>query len=309
MQMLCTVTALVDMLWLGLPVRHCRSVLFYCEDDEDEMHYRQEQINRLYRCTNADLGDMLLLPMLGRDGTLMTFDRDGRGAVTLLFYKLQAIVKRHRAQLVVLDTLSDVFSGNEINRSHARQFVQQGAARMARDCNCATVCCAHPSLTGISTKTGLSGSTGWDGAFRSRLYVHPLDVEPDEVADTDERVLTRKKANWAKAGEAIEMRWHDGVFVHKTKPTGWICRDHADQVFLELLDQMSKTSRWVSPNVGARNYAPLVFSQRSKDDREGFRKQDFAEAMERLLRGPKPAIVVEQYGRPSEPHQRLVRSC
>jgi hypothetical protein len=65
MQMLVTAAALdpvrfPNATWLGLPVRKCRSVLFFCEDDEDEMHYRQEQINRLYGCTYDDLGEMLL---------------------------------------------------------------------------------------------------------------------------------------------------------------------------------------------------------------------------------------------------------
>ena len=117
MQMLGTSTAL-GQTWLGLTVRKCRSVLFYCEDDEDEMHYRQEQINRRYGCTYDDLGDMLPVPWLGRDGTLMTFDRDGRGFVTPLFYRLRSIINQHRAQLVILDTLSDVFGGNELNRTH-----------------------------------------------------------------------------------------------------------------------------------------------------------------------------------------------
>ena len=29
---------------------------------------------------------------------------------------------------------------------------------------------AHPSLTGMSTGTGMSGSTGWNNAARSRMY-------------------------------------------------------------------------------------------------------------------------------------------
>jgi hypothetical protein len=220
MQMLVTAAALdpvkfPNATWLGLPVRKCRSVLFFCEDEEDEMHYRQEKINSLYGCSYADLGDMRALPLLGRDdGTLlMTFDPDGRGLVTPLFYELRGIVSRHRAQLVILDTLTDVFGGNELNRSHARQFVQQVPARLARDCNCAAVCCAHPSLTGISSKSGNSGSTGWSGAFRSHLYLHPLDVDADELADIEERVLTRTKSNWARAGETVEMHWKDGVFI------------------------------------------------------------------------------------------------
>jgi RecA-family ATPase len=311
MQMLCTSTALAHP-WLGLTVRKCRSVLFYCEDDEDEMHYRQEQINRRYGCTYDDLGDMLPVPWLGRDGTLMTFDRDGRGLVTPLFYRLRSIINQHHAQLVILDTLSDVFGGNELNRTHARQFVQQVPARLARDCNCAAVCCAHPSLTGISSKSGNSGSTGWPGAFRSHLYLHPLDVEPDDIADIDERILTRKKSNWARAGETIEMRWKDGVFIHKPQPTGilgTIGRGHAERVFLNLLAERCKQQRWVSANETANNFAPRVFGRYPKADRDGFREKDFKEAMEQLLRGSKPSIVIEEYGPPSNRHARLVRAA
>jgi RecA-family ATPase len=316
MQMLATATALdpvkfPNASWLGLPVRQCRSVLFYCEDDEDEMHYRQEQINRRYGCTYNDLRDMLPVPLLGRDGTLMTFDRDGRGLVTPLFYGLRSIIKKHRAQLVILDTLSDVFGGNEINRSHARQFVQQVPARLGRDCNCGAVCCAHPSLTGINSKSGNSGSTGWPGAFRSHLYLHPLDVEPDGIADIDERILTRKKSNWARAGETIEMHWKDGVLIHKPQPTGILAaigRRHAERVFLELLDERCQQQRWVSANEAARNYAPRVFGEYPKDKRDGFREKDFKQAMEWLLRGPKPLIVIEEYGRPSRLSARLVRA-
>jgi RecA-family ATPase len=213
---------------------------------------------------------------------------------------------------VILDTLSDVFGGNELNRTHARQFVQQVPARLARDCNCAAVCCAHPSLTGISSKSGNSGSTGWPGAFRSHLYLHPLDVEPDDIADIDERILTRKKSNWARAGETIEMHWKDGVFIHKPQPTGIlgsIGRSHAERVFLNLLAERCKQQRWVSANETANNFAPRVFGGYPRADRDGFRGKDFKEAMERLLRGSKPSIVIEEYGPPSNRHARLVRAA
>jgi RecA-family ATPase len=213
---------------------------------------------------------------------------------------------------VILDTLSDVFGGNELNRSHARQFVQQVAARLARDCNCAVVCCAHPSLSGISSGRGGSGTTGWEGAFRSHLYMHPLDLETDEIADPDERILTRKKSNWARCGETVEMRWKDGVFIHKPQPAGTlgaIGRGHAERVFLELLDTMTATKRAVSHIVSANNYAPRVFAGMPKDKREGLRQKDFKEAMERLLSGSKPALVVDEYGPPSGRRVRLARSC
>ena len=60
----------------------------------------------------------------------------------------------------------------------------------------------------MSTNSG-EPHTGWDGAFRSRLYLSSPKAE-GQVPESDERILTRVKSNWAKAGETITMHWHDG---------------------------------------------------------------------------------------------------
>jgi AAA domain len=109
-QMLATACAL-GAPWLGLPAHRCNSILDFCEDDLDEMHRRQESINAHFKCTFADLGAMRWLPRLGCDNALMTFD--GRPRRTALFDQLMTIAKEHGAELVVTDTLADIFTGNE----------------------------------------------------------------------------------------------------------------------------------------------------------------------------------------------------
>jgi RecA-family ATPase len=307
MQMLCTSTAL-GAPFLGLPVRRCRSMLIYCEDDEDEMHCRQEAINRLYGCTYDDLGDMICLPRLGDDNTLMTFEQ-GRGIRTLLFHQVLTEAKAFRAQLAVLDTLSDIFAGNEIDRNQARLFVQQCLAMMAREINGAVVACAHPSVTGISSGSGNSGSTAWPGAFRSHLYLEtpkPEQGEEPDPADTDRRVLTRKKSNWAQAGETIEMRWRDGVFIADRPPggiIGSIKRRTVERVFLDLVDATTRENQPVSSNNRAGNYAPRLFAKRP--DRERFMVKDFEAAMQRLF--VNGDIVNAPYGRKGDERTRIVR--
>jgi RecA-family ATPase len=310
-QLLCT-AASVDKPWLGLRVRRCKSVLFYCEDDIDEMHIRQDAINRFYGCTYDDLGMMRWLPRLGGDNAMMTFEH-GRGVKTPLFQQMLGEVKAFGAQLVIMDTLSDVFAGNEIDRNQARHFVQQCLALMAREINGGVIACAHPSLSGIKTDTGESGSTGWGGAFRSRLYLNypKTDKDDDEPTDTDERLLTGKKSNWAKAGDFIEMRWHDGVFIGKSPPTGIITsieRRTAERAFLDLLDAVTTERQPVSPNVSARNYAPRVFARRPAAEREGFKIKDFEQAMRGLIKGEKPQIIAEQYGRRGDERWRISRA-
>jgi RecA-family ATPase len=316
LQMLCTSTALdpakfPNANWLGLPVLHCRSVLLFCEDDREEMHARQAEINRVYDCTFADLGDMLWVPRLGEDTTLIAFENGGARR-TNAFYELLATIKAHRARLAVWDTLTDVFGGSEIERSQARRFVQEGPAYVARAIDGAVICGAHPSLTGIKSGTGSSGSTGWDGAFRSRLYMStPKEDIGDEAPDTGERILTRVKSNWAKSGESISMHWREGVFIADRPPggiLGSIERRTAERVFLDLIDATWSEKQSVSPNVSARNYAPRMFSKRPKAERDGFEAKDLEQAMRRLMKGDKPQIIAEQYGRKGDERWRIRRA-
>jgi RecA-family ATPase len=310
MQLLCTAAA-IRKPWLGLPVRPCESVLLYCEDDLDEMHERQDAINRFYDVTFDDLGSMRWLPRLGRDNAMMTFAK-GHGTTTPLFHNVLAEVKAFGAQLVIFDTLSDVFAGSEIDRNQARQFVQQCPAHMAREIAGSVVCCAHPSLTGMNSasgNSGNSGSTAWPAAFRSHLYMEVPKVEDAKEPDGnggDRRILTRKKSNWAKTGETIEMHWKDGVLVADQSPggiIGSINRRACERVFLDLLDKTKEEGRRVSDKSSAGNYAPRVFAQRL--DRERYTQGDFRIAMERAFIARE--IKVVPYGPASDATTHIVR--
>jgi len=216
--------------------------------------------------------------------------------------------KAHGAQLAVFDTLSDVFAGNELDRQQARQFVQSGLSYFARQINGASLACGHPSLAGVSSGSGNSGSTGWPGAFRSHVYLEVPKPEKDEEPDpaaVDARVLTRKKSNWAKPGEKIEMRWKDGVFEHTPAPggiLGSIERRTADRVFVDLVDKANNEKRFVSASPTAGNFAPKAFAKRP--DREGYDKADLSRAMERLF--VSGAIINVPYGPPSDKTFRIV---
>ena len=97
--------------WLGLRVRPCKSLLLFCEDDAEEMQRRQDAINRDYGCTFADLGAMCWLPRLGCDNVLMTFENGGLAHLTALFDELFRVATDHGAELIVVDTLANVFLG------------------------------------------------------------------------------------------------------------------------------------------------------------------------------------------------------
>jgi RecA-family ATPase len=288
-------------------VRRCNSLLYFCEDDRDEMHRRQDEINHHYGCTFADLAAMRWLPRLGEDNVLMTFD-NGRAHRTPLFDQLLASSIEHNAGLVITDTLADVFSGNESDRGQARMFAQSALGCIARETGAASLTLAHPSLAGSANGSTGSGSTTWKGTFRSQLYLETPNTEEGEQPDPDVRVLRRAKANFARRDETIEIQWKAGVFVPLYATTGIISsieKRTAERIFLDLIDQTTTENRPVSDNTRAGNYAPKLFARRPRDQRQGFKAADFARAMEVLF--TQGEIINVSYGRPSEPHYRIAR--
>jgi RecA-family ATPase len=286
-QMLATACA-IDAKWLGMHVLPCRSLLLFCEDDLDEMQRRQEAINDAHGCTFADLGAMRWLPRLGDDNALMTPD----GRHTPLFDEVLATAKAHGAQLIIADTLADIFTGNENDRGQARAFAQQALGRLARETQGAVIALAHPSRAGMNSGSGESGSTAWVGTFRSQLYLSTPRGDGDgDPVDPDLRILTRRKSNAARRNETIEMRWKDGVFVATSPPTGVIGsmeRRTCERVFMDLFDKATAEGQHLSHNSRTGNYAPRVFMQRP--DRERFGKVDFERAMHALFATKQLAI-------------------
>ena len=74
-----------------------------------------------------------------------------------------------------------MYPANENDRAKVRQFVGilRGLALRQR---CAVMLLGHPSLTGLNTGTGTSGSTAWNNSVRSRLYLERIvrdGYEPD----------------------------------------------------------------------------------------------------------------------------------
>ena len=103
-------------------------------------------------------------------------------------YRLPSIfaeVRALRPRCVVLDTVSDVFLGDEIKRDQVRQFGTL-LRKLAIDGNCAVVCSSHPSLTGLKSGSGLSGSTQWHNSVRARAYFRRPKANGDDEDETEQ---------------------------------------------------------------------------------------------------------------------------
>lgn len=277
--------------WLGEPVSRGRALFLSAEDDDDELHMRLSAICRALGLQWSQLEGLTLRSLAGEDALLALQDRIAL-MQSALFDEIEARAAEDRPALIVLDTLADMFPANENDRAAVRQFV--GILRgLALRQKCAVVLLSHPSLTGLNTGTGTSGSTAWNNSVRSRLYLERI-VSDGYEADPDKRMLSTKKANYGRVGGELSLTWRDGVFTRDAQPQGLdrlAAGAKAERVFLSLMRSYTAQGRHVSASPGP-TYAPSIFAKHP--EAEGCTKRAFASAMESLLgRGD---VVIGQHG-------------
>jgi hypothetical protein len=257
--------------WLGMDVNPGPVVYLSAEEPEDDLHVRLEHIAKHYS-GKLQPKQWALVSKAGQDATLALFDRDGTQRPTPLFNAIGNLAAERKARLIVLESVADVFGGDESDRRHVRTFI--GLLRnLALRCDAAVLLTAHPSVDGIKTGRGYSGSTHWNNAVRSRLYLTAPASAEGEIADPDLRCLTLAKTNRGRPGEKIMLRWNDGIFAPGMTAHG---AAEAKAVFLMLLQQYFARGRYLT-----ENFAPGELA--ADPGAQGFSKKALQRAMKELL--------------------------
>jgi RecA-family ATPase len=284
--------------WLGLNVMRCKAMIVACEDEVDELHRRQEAINRHLGVEFADLEDVQWAPRVGLSNSLASFDSSGRAEATNFLGQLVHQAVGFGAQLIVLDSLHDFYEGREIDRVQVAAFVSL-LRELAVEADAAVIVTAHPSMAGRASGSGEAGSTAWHNKVRARAYLRrPEEAEPDE------RVLSRRKSNYGPLDGEIRLRWRAGVFVADAEATGLlgaIKRRSAEEAFLACLVELTRQGRRVNPIRNQASFAPKVMA--TMRAAEGYRVRELEQAMERLLAARR--VVVVRDGPPSRPRAYL----
>jgi AAA domain len=288
--------------WLGIPVEAMRSLGVYCEDPPEELHRRQADLNRHHGVEMQDLASMRWINRFSYDNILMEFEGTSRrGIFTPFYWQLVDQIRDFQPQIIMLDTVADLFGGNENDRQQVRFFVQVGLGSLARMIDGAVIVSAHPSRAGLKSGEGDSGSTAWNAAFRSRLYLSaPKPDDDDEAPDSNKRILERKKANYAPRHEELPLRWQDGVFVRTDSPSPIL--GHVDKIDLEgrLCDWLQArvnngatiAADWSNPQYG---FANIV---RKDKPFKTFTQSQIVAAQDRLIKSGR--IVKVMVGIPSK---------
>jgi len=291
--------------WLGKLPEPGPVLVVCCEDDEDELHRRMSRIAEHCETDFAKLTkQMHLISLAGADAMMAVPAKSGLMVPTTLFKQVHDAARDIRPRVTVIDNSADVFGGNENDRAQVRQFITM-LRNVAIDGNTGVILTSHPSLRGVDSGSGFSGSTAWHASVRSRLYLKRATTEKDEEPDPDLRILEVMKSNYGPVGEIIILRWKDGLFL-PIQGTGGLNKlaadQRADELFLELLTRFESQGRNVSDKPTAPTYAPTMFSK--EQIAKGISKAALAAAMRRLFAANH--IHVAHYGRPSRPYSKLV---
>lgn len=296
--------------WLGHGVRQGNALYLSAEDDRDEIHRRLSAITLEHGVGMDSLTGLKVLDLCGQDAVMAEADRSGRLHPTTRWREFAEIARAWEPTIIALDNLADVFAGEENSRPQARQFIGQ-LQGLAGELGAAVVLIGHPSLSGIASGTGSSGSTAWNNSVRSRLYLTRPAEEDGAPVSPDARVLTVKKANYGPANVEMRIRWAAGAFRAEagaatvlSQVDRQIAEERVERTFLTLLAAYDAQGRHVSHKTG-HAYAPAVFAR--DPQAQGIGKAGFAAAMNRLFAAQ--AIEVQEFGPPSRRLHRIVRKA
>jgi RecA-family ATPase len=143
---------------------------------------------------------------------------------------------------------------------------------------------SHPSLTGIATGTGLSGTTAWHGAFRFRQYLVGIKPEGGEQAEGDLRELRFKKNQYGPIGETIVLRYQRGLFLpeHKLSNIEMAAKEQAlEDTLITIGKKLELRGEELSPNQTSHCYAPTIIAK--DPEAKAVKKPDLVAALKRLL--------------------------
>jgi RecA-family ATPase len=209
-----------DGYWLGMKVAQGPVLFVTSEDDRKDVNLNLRAILKGEHKSLAHCPDLHILPLADRDACLAApSTKLGAIAATPLWHALIRVVERRKPRIVIFDALADLFGGEENSRRHVRGFIVL-LKRLAIQHKLAVILIAHPSLTGMNTGSGLSGSTDWHNGPRARLYFERPKDKEDKTLDDDLRTLTVKKVQYAREGTVFRLRRKAGFFLYEGRDGG-----------------------------------------------------------------------------------------
>lgn len=186
---------------LGQPVTMGPVLAFLCEDDNDEIRRRQAAIlAHLGRSPAYSAAGLHIEGRAGLDNVMVTFGADRKPTPGAFLALLSRECERIRPVALILDNIAQLFGGLENDRHQVTVFANI-LTGLARRFHCAVLLVGHVAKLQGSE---YSGSTAWEAAVRTRLWMERRD---DGLIE-----LHRRKANYAGQGSVL-IEYRHGALV------------------------------------------------------------------------------------------------
>jgi hypothetical protein len=227
--------------WLGIHGIEGPTLGFYCEDDEDELRWRQAKIFEAYGLDPATRSAGInMQSRVGRDNLLFAFDANRRLTPTKFYDELHAMLTIIRPVFLGLDNSAQMYNGSEIDRPMVTAFCNK-LSGLALEFDMAVCLVAHPAKVEDSQ---YSGSTAWDAAVRARLYLQ---------RNKDASITLKKvKANYSNLGE-MDLEYRHGIFVPRTAADVSKVEASAEPVVMAALEHFTSVKTNTSQKPKAQN--------------------------------------------------------
>src|SRR5215475_2591462 len=308
---LCAAHAL-GMSWLNWMPEAGPAFFIDCEDHINVVWRRLAAVVRHYDRKFSDLisGGLHIRSLHGQESTLFaTSDKNGKVTPTPLYRQLLDDAAKIKPAQIVIASSANVYAGSEIDRSQVTQFTGL-LAQIAVASGGSVILISHPSLTGMTNKSGISGSTGWHNTVRARMYLEASTNGngADEQPDHDVRALQFLKNQYGAISAQVVLRYRNGMFLPEPKLTDYeiAAREaKADGVFLALVRRFEAEKRPVSDSANSSsNYAPKTFASEPEATDLKLTKGDLEQAMRRLFKEKR--IRVHEWGPPTKPKRSIL---
>jgi hypothetical protein len=241
-------------------VSKARKVLMWAaEDDADELHRRQLAIAGELGVALSDFAGRLFLESYHRTQIDLAVQLHGRLMSTAMLTELREQIGDYGAELVILDNIARLFGGNENDRHQVSAFVTM-LNYAAQPTKAGIILLGHPAKAEGSE---FSGSTAWEGAVRTRLYLGsklPDDNSDDEATDDSIRFLCRRKANYSTK-DWRRIKYVNGCMVPEVvdvRPTMTTGGDYAKDVVLGAVRRLATMKEFATASSASPNYLPKL---------------------------------------------------
>lgn len=251
-----------------------RVLMWACEDSLAELWRRQVAICKWSNTPIEQFEEKLILQSYHGESVELSVPVRDQLVRTKMLEELRQQIGDYKAELVILDNIARLFAGNENARYQVSTFIAH-LSWAAQSTNAAILLLGHPAK---QVGSEFSGSTAWEGAVRTRLYLgtkHPdekLDPNSDEgiPADDGMRYLCKRKANYSTK-DYRRIQYTDGVMapedVERFQTPGKVDSEYAKGVVRSALRQLKSMSEFGVASKSSPSYLPKLAATHKMLDR------------------------------------------